>query len=92
MKISEMTPEIKQKLNLLADMMLMVDGYKSCLHSESEGGLYDCSTSYLPRCQKAWNKAVTAYSFLNNNPEMLRFQVKFSGKKIFEVGQDCEEY
>jgi hypothetical protein len=36
MEIIEMTPELKQELNLLADMMLMVDGYKSCLKSESE--------------------------------------------------------
>jgi hypothetical protein len=84
MKICEMTPEIRQKLNLLADMMLMVDGYKSCLDSESEGGLYDCSTSTLPRCQKAWNKAVTAYSYLNKKPDMLRFQINMSAKNMLQ--------
>jgi hypothetical protein len=87
MEIIEMTPELKQELNLLADMMLMVDGYKSCLESESEGGLYDCSTSTLPRFQKAWNKAVTAYSFLNKKPDVLRFQINMSAKNILQFNK-----
>ena len=75
-----MTPKIKQELNLLADMMLMIDGYRSCLESDSK--LFDFSKSELPRDQKSWNKALTAYAFLNKKPEMLKFQVQVTSKNI----------
>jgi hypothetical protein len=82
-----MSPDIKQELNLLADMMLMVDGYESCLDSKSDACLYDFSTSNLPRCRKSWNKAVTAYSFLKKQPDMLRFQVKMTAENILQFDE-----
>jgi hypothetical protein len=80
-----MTPKIKEELNLLADMMLMVEGYKSCLHNNPKGTLYDCSTSTTLRCQKAWNQAVTAYAFLNKKPDILKLQVKMSTQNMFDT-------
>jgi hypothetical protein len=80
---NKMTSSIKLQLNLLADMMLMVDGYESSFGVGSGSEVFDYSTSTLPRDQKAWNKSVTAYSFLNKVPEMLQNQVNITAKNIF---------
>lgn len=83
--MNEMTPAVKHKINVLADMMLMVDGYESLLADGAEFEHYDFSTSTMLRCQKAWNKAVTAYSFLMKQPDMLRFQVAMTAENMFET-------
>lgn len=76
--------EYPKKINVLADMMLMVDGYNSLLSGDEGEEHYDFSTSTMLRCQKAWNKAVTAYSFLMKQPDMLRFQVTMTAENMFE--------
>jgi hypothetical protein len=65
-------------------MMLMIDGYESSINRDSYGKVFDYSESNEPRCQKAWNKAVTAYALLQDKPEVLQYQIEISAKKLFE--------
>lgn len=78
-----MTAAKKKKLNILADMMLMNDGYETTLQKNADEDVFDFSSSTIPRCKKAWNKAVTAYAFLNHEPAILKYQLEVVAGELF---------
>lgn len=84
---TELPLKVKNDLNILADMMLMLDGYESCFVTDPESGVFDCSTSTMQRCQKAWNKALTSYVFLNKKPELLKHQVEITASHQMQLTQ-----
>tara|TARA_R110000851_G_scaffold293211_1_gene447789 strand:+ start:247 stop:516 length:270 start_codon:yes stop_codon:yes gene_type:complete len=82
-------PAVKREINILADMMLAMDGYESWLITNPFDDIFDCSTSTMMRCQRAWNKSVISYAFLNKKPDMLEFQVKATAdRQILTEEQD----
>lgn len=84
---AELSIKLKTELNLLANMLLMMDGYQSCMSTESNNKLFDFSTSTMQRDQKAWNKAVTSYAFLNKEPEFLKHQVEITASLQIQFEQ-----
>jgi hypothetical protein len=77
---TDLSPKIKHDLNILADLMLQLDGYKSCFELDDSDHIpairpFDCSTSTMQRSQKAWNQAVTSYAFLNKEPGILEHKI-----------------
>lgn len=93
--MSKLSPKIKHDLNMLADLMLQLDGYQSCFESDDPDLIptmspFDCSTSTMQRSQKAWNQAVTSYAFLNKQPEMLKHQIEICSQP-FELTESTIE-